>query len=633
MSGFRQDWERDGRTRFHWTSQAANVRLPLLVAGEGARLRLRYRRHFVEPTTVRLTVEGRTVASFEARADEKVAYRIVEVPLPRLEGRHPFVVSIEAPSAIDRPLGIALDWMEIDGARLGLLGATIFRFALAALLAYALPRLAGAPGWLASSHAAFLLALGAFGAQRNAIAFERTLSEGLGAYAATGLVAALIVSFSRSRRSLGVEQRDTVSGALVVVVLVAIAARLVILLHPQFYYPDVRVHSAFALLLARRGLIDFAGAFIENQFRWSLGLQQVGDHWYAFPYPPGFYWLASPLISALHYRPEVATSVLAAGINSLEALVVFALARTLGLSSTVALSSSAVVPLLPLFLARLSLAYFPALVGHAVDAVVIAFIAAHGRRLPARGPLLGLAGLLALCFFAYTQAVLNFAVLFALLIALELAADRSGATRRRAGGLIAAAVLGGLVAFAAFYARYVPSLEAMHDGRAVPEERILLDRLEREDRARAAAGEAVVPQEADPYTGQSLDLLRGVRKAGWRLYVFYGVFAPIVVWGIVRLGLSLSPPGARLIWAWGAAYLTLNLLSGGLPGPNLVRYNKDLELLAPLACLGLGALFARLSTSERVPSRATAAALGIVWAIWATGRAEEFLTRTFVVER
>ena len=108
---------------------------------------------------MRLTVEGRTVASFEARPDEKVAYRIVEVPLPRLEGRHPFVLSIEAPSAIDRPLGIALDWMEIEGAQLGLLGATIFRFALAALLAYALPRLAGAPGWLASSHSAFLIRL------------------------------------------------------------------------------------------------------------------------------------------------------------------------------------------------------------------------------------------------------------------------------------------------------------------------------------------------------------------------------------------------------------------------------------------------------------------------------------------
>src|SRR6185436_13098129 len=115
------------------------------------------------------------------------------------------------------------------------------------------------------------------------------------------------------------------SGALVILVLTALAIRLALLLHPRFYYPDVRIHSLFALGLARRGAADLGARFIENQYRLSLGLQQVGDHWYPFPYPPGFYLLATPLISWFGLRAEVAVSLLAAVANSLEALLVFAI--------------------------------------------------------------------------------------------------------------------------------------------------------------------------------------------------------------------------------------------------------------------------------------------------------------------
>ncbi len=635
VTGFRQDWERDGRTRFHWTSQAANVRLPLLFAGEGASLRLRFRRHFVEPTTVRLTVEGRRVASFEAQADPRVAYRVVDVPLPRLEGRHPFVLSIEAPSEIDRPLGIALDWMEIvpeAATRVSLQPAALLRFASAVLIAFLLPRLAGCPIWLALGHSVLLAVLGAVGAQRNVLAFERVLREGLPAYATVGFLAIATVTFLRSRKSLGLQGESGFSGALVAIVLVAMAVRLTVLLHPQFYYPDVRVHSAFALLLARRGLFDFASGFVESQFRLSLGLQQVGAHWYAFPYPPGFYLFASPLIAWFGYRPEVATSLLAAAVNSLEPIVVFLLARVLGLSAVAALSSSALMPLLPLFLRRLSLGYFPALFGHAWDTLAIAYVAWRGRSLASPRPVFALAGLLAACFLAYTQAVLNFGVFFGLLLGFELASGRGATTRRWAAALIGSCLLAGLFAFSAFYARYVPMLEAMRDGRAVPEERILRERFEREERARAAAQEATIPEEVDPYTGPSFELLRGVRKAGWRLFVFYAAFAPLVVVGWVLLARWLSPPAARLVSAWGLSYVLLNVLSGSLPGPNLLRYNKDLELLAPLACLALGTPFSRLAEGRR-PARLAAAVLAAVWVVWGASQATESLTRTFVVER
>ena len=52
-----------------------------------------------------------------------------------------------------------------------------------------------------------------------------------------------------------------VGGALVLIVLGALTLRLAMLLHPQFYYPDVRVHALFAWQLARRGLVGFLRHF------------------------------------------------------------------------------------------------------------------------------------------------------------------------------------------------------------------------------------------------------------------------------------------------------------------------------------------------------------------------------------
>jgi hypothetical protein len=73
----------------------------------------------------------------------------------------------------------------------------------------------------------------------------------------------------------------------------------------------------------------------------------------------------------------------------------------------------------------------------------------------------------------------------------------------------------------------------------------------------------------------------------------------------------------------------LNLASGGLPGPNLVRYNKDLEVVAPLFCLALASAGVWLATIARP--------LGLLYATaywwWAGTRAARYLTEKFVLER
>jgi len=223
-------------------------------------------------------------------------------------------------------------------------------------------------------------------------------------------------------------------------------------------------------------------------------------------------------------------------------------------------------------------------------------------------------------------------VLLPLFLAIQLAFDRSAEGRRRQLGLAAAGALGATLSLALFYGRYVPILLDMRRGVPMAEERVLLDKQEQQARQAALAGETPAPPEEDddPYTGPRADLLRGLRKAGWRLYVFYGLFAPVVVAGVLLAWRRTSrPDAARFVAAWALTYLLLNIASGGLPGPNLVRYNKDLEVVAPLCCLGLA------SAGAWLWSRTRAGALAYGAAFWVFGllRARGYFLEKLFLER
>jgi hypothetical protein len=347
------------------------------------------------------------------------------------------------------------------------------------------------------------------------------------------------------------------------------------------------VHALFAWQLARRGLVEFLRDFTANQYRYSLGLQFESGHWYAFPYPPAFYISTWPLTAWARVRPEVAVSLVAAVANSLEALVVFAIARRLRRSVAVSFAAAACLPLLPIFLVRLSLAYFPALVGHALDALVLWVLLARLREFDRARVIVGFAALLAAALLTYTQSILNFAVIIPLFLLVEIAFERSW---RRILGLAGASLLGVLLSLAVFYGRYVPIALDMLRGVPMPEEQILVEKQEREKASRAAVEEGAERTPEDPYAGPGIDPLRGLRKAAWRMWVFYGPFAFAVALGLALLFRTLEGAHLRFAITWTATYVVLNLLSGGLPGPNLVRYNKDHEIVAPLFCIALAVL-------------------------------------------
>jgi hypothetical protein len=628
VSGFREDWERDRRTRFHWTGRSSSLSLPIRVEGNGHLLRMRLRRHLIEPARVTLRTEGRLAMTLEVQADPRVAYRVVEVPLPPLDGRVPFLLTLDSASADPRPLGVALDWMEIErtspAARFVLLSSTRIAVLVAVVVAWLASRLGGASRRAAAAHGLGLLLAIAIGLWWDVIAAERILREGLGVYLGVALAAVLLARLAPTRRWLDVAG-PRVGGTLVLLALVALAVRLVILLHPEFYYPDVRVHGMFAWQIARRGLVAFLRDFTENQFRFSLGLQMENGNWYAFPYPPAFYMLCWPLVSLAKMRPEVAVSVLAAAVNSLETFLVFAIARRLQAKVPTAVGAAAAHVVLPLFLARLSLAYFPAMVGHAVDAIVILYVLSRLTALDRPRVIATLAGLIALALLTYTQSLLNLAVLLPLFLVVWLWRDRSPRTRRCAAGLVIAGGLGALLSLAIFYGRYVPVFIDMQRGVPMAEERILHEK----PRSPVPDEELAPEPPDDPYAGPSFDALRGMRKAAWRLYVFYGLFAPVVVAGLV-LVIRAQPPSERaFVSAWVLTYLALNFLSGSLPGPNLVRYNKDLEIVAPLFCLALASVGEWLWMRREWLAVIYAGAYGS----FGIARGVRYLTEKFVMER
>jgi hypothetical protein len=168
----------------------------------------------------------------------------------------------------------------------------------------------------------------------------------------------------------------------------------------------------------------------------------------------------------------------------------------------------------------------------------------------------------------------------------------------------------------------------MQKGVPMAEERILIEK-QQQAAAVAVAEEKAPPDDDDPYDGPRFEALRGVRKAAWRMWVFYGVFTFAIVAGIALAFRRQPPSPAAFVAAWAASYLVLNFLSGSLPGPNLVRYNKDLEIVAPLFCVAL----AFVGEALWVRSRALAFLFGGAYVLYGVARAATDLMSKFVLER
>jgi hypothetical protein len=592
LAGFREDFEMDGATYIHWTRRRAEITLPLLIPRGPIGIAYRFKRHIEAPAEIRVFAAGAAIDRFTAAGQDFAVRRAVlpENPAPGSALRFVFLSQSTDP----RPLGLALDWLQVvPPRRFGpvLPTAPAFAYLLALVTgAYVFPRLFGF-----STRAALGLSIAGAAALSVWIAFHKLAP--LHAVLQLGIrphvIALGAVLFYGWRRVVpeSAFAHPEARWALLAFYL-ATTARLLGLFHSEFYYPDVRTHSKFVSILWTGGLYGFLAHHIENQHRLLLGLQLVGDRWLAFPYPPLLYLTVYPF-SRIQLPVDDWMKIIPATLAGVEALIVFAMATRLSGSGRSAVAACILHASTPLLAFRLTVASYAALFGHFWDMLIGAYLLGRFGRMERPLVGLGLALLVAASVLSYAGSALVLGLtLPAFALAAALRPAESG-DRGRAARVAAWSLAGALLAIGTFYLQYVPELLPGLAGGG----------------SKATAGEPLLHARFTP--------LAALAMAWHRLVLFYGpLFGPLTLLALVlargRFPHRLAFP---LAFAVGFGYLGLNFLRAGLGPTHIFQFTKDDVLLLPLAAIVLGHLFARWSETGGW-RRPLARVLLIGWVVW-----------------
>ena len=556
----------------------------------------------MDPALLVVSVSGMVLGQRSVQAREDHPYEVLEFQIPEVSCGSNVSVLLEASVQNERPLGVAVDWVEIRGpagflasSETTLRGALLLGLTGLAFLASG----AGIPLAITVNGALALLLGSAFAA--SPVAAERMLRGGLVAFTLTLILGAMI---AKAVGVLALPARYRT--ALVAITLLTLLSRGAFL-HPQAFYPDYRVHAVVQQTLNRAGLSAFLDRLFEVQYERSLGLQQIDGNWYPFPYPPGAYVLTGGVGRLFGLDPLDAAMVTAVTFASLIPLLTLALGLWLGLGPVTGLLGALFASLQPLLVRRMALGYFPGIAGQFFDAgaamILLGALRRSGRPVVATA---WLTGVLVVAFLVYTQSIANFGLLIAGLLLIEL-------TRRSEGGRAAAlrVAMAGAVALivsaGAFYWRYLPVIENVRAHQPQPESRVL-DRLQQLREKPPVDTEIPEADDLnDPYAGSFLNPLRGLARLGSRLWRFDGPFVLLLATGGLLL-LRQSDRGTQnLILAWSGVAIWISVLAAGLPSPNGFQHLKDLEFVTPLASLAMGVGTVRL-WSRRRPGRPQLAA-------------------------
>jgi hypothetical protein len=553
VRGFRDRWERDGKdaaTIYRGSLDGARIEWPLEVAGR-ITARLRLARHGSAPAEMTLTANGRIVESWTQGPQ---GWRVREFDLGEIEG--PLRLQLRS-SSPEGELGIALDWVELLGARAWpreWAGLAALLLGLPVLLALGLGPRPGLIGGLV------LLAVAA-----TAVGLDRL--GGVLALDAAGvpalLVGGLVLALHRLLVWIGWLEREAVVPSIAALVC---AAALVAFSHPGCYYPDIDTHARMLAALRADPLLA-----IDPTRPWNrLGAQtrEIGGQRVGIPYSFGFHALAWPLAGWL--GDVAALRTLAVSCLAATLLLSAALARSSGLPRGPTLLAPLLLAALPVTASRLGLALWPTLLGQAAVLAVVVGLARCGVPGDRRGALALLAGL-ALAQAVYTGSLIV-AGSFVVALALVLLGARDGRAALRLVGLHALATIAVLVVM---YAGFASTLL----GQVLP-----------------GLGGGAAPDDA-------LAVVAG------RLPLFFGPFLLLLL--AAPLALRGSPARHVLL---AAALATLGMLAGRLVVPALFRDAKEVEFAAPIVAVAVAAAWAWLR--ERQAGLADLALLGsLIWGV------------------
>jgi len=558
-SGFTESEERPPLT-FRWTRRTATLDVPVTTSGGAATIRLRAARFLDQPATVRVFVSGRPAGAFTATPGGFRIHRLTADVPPG-----PLRLELLSASAGAEDLGVALDWVRVEGPAWRVAGWA--------------PRALVAAGVLAAM-------AGGFGAAGAALA-------GLGLAALVALFAAfdpfaaahasghLVVGAAALPAAVAVALRGMPGRRFVVLI---VLAGYVIkgggVFHPRYFYPDVRNFGRYVEALGEgEGTLAERGR--AAQVRTNTAYPRfVGGRPYAFPYSPLFFL---PFTALGHDRPRVEEALKHAALaaTTLEVVAVFVLARTVGGAGS-GIAAALLAAFLPPLFNRLLFAMFATIAGHLLDVAAIAAAARAVRAPTARAWRTTFAFTLA-ALLTYVSSLFNLTAFFAALAALE---------RRGAKLLIGIAAAAATVTVALLYIPFV-----------------LVFVREILPAALAGGGSAAA---ASP----------GAALA--RVPLFYGLAYPMLTAaGIVLVARRASPAGRNAVLAYAAALAVLVTLRAF--GAGLFKDLKEIEFAGPLVALGTGAVIEEIAGRGRAGKWAAAmVTVGLI--AFGLSRFREYLT-------
>ena len=580
VSGFEDDREVEDKVGWHWTTYDARVDLPFEADGGPLDLTLRYARMFGEEAVVEVGVAQARVGTFRARGGETRSTTLRTAPV-----QGPVAITIETDSHERRNRGLRMDHLAVDspsGPPLRLKGSAAARpvVGVALLIAGLLVLgssvgFSGAAGLVAAMVFAVRASTDLFGAWRQIYLVPQML-----------IISTLVLWGGRRwlERTQGVDPKA--ASRLCSAGLVVVLFRLVLLSHPDFYYPDLLTHARVVSAMRAEGpafFLDPAQA-LAAQGAWTKPVMGASS---SLPYAIMFHLPFAVMSAGLDLTTDQVETAIKAGsslISVLPVLVAAALAARLGLPPLGAM----VLCLIPTYTSRLSFALLPALFGHVFDLLALLAIARAIERdqlKSARSFLLVAMALLA-GHLAYTSSVVNEGLFVAIFAALGFVQGpkAAGLSLR----LLGAEAVAALLALALYYRHFLGDVAG------------LLARLTGLGLPVGAVAESVYPIESF-----------------WALlWERTSTFFPWPYVALATLGLVLGSREARqsrVVQAWGIGYLVLILLRAKIP--DVFRYGHETLFFTPLVAIFAGAGLTclwRLGKGSRLATGAAAFVL-VMW--------------------
>jgi hypothetical protein len=571
LTGFSESEERPP-VSFRWTGKKASIDIPLTGSStssdrvDGGKLTIRYARFLEGYARAQVYVSGRPATSFRARSGR---FRTHTVPLGFEE--EPIRVEIVTEDPDSTRLGIAIDWIRLEGARWKLPLANVSpRLLVAGVFVLSLLSGFGVLGALVAG-----LATGAaesvwfsFAPFGMAHVNSKVVIAGL---VLTGIVAA----FARNKpfaRWLGF------------IFLTGYMLKASGIFHPSYFYPDVRNHRRYTRFFAdAEGTIPERGVVAQIKVQTAYP-RRIGDKDYVFPYSPLFFVPFSWLPQERDLVEDALKHVcLAAG--AAEVVLVFWLGALL-FGGNVAAMAALLAAFLPPMYSRLFLAMYPTIAGHLLDVAAIAAAAALAARPESlrRLAIFGAAALVS--FLIYISSLFNlsaFAGAFALL------------NRRLTLRVLGVCVGAALVTIALLYSSFT-----------------------------AAFFREILPasMESDR-PGGGVSAASGLARSSGRLVLFYGYgFIALTLAGTALARRRCEPHAWRTFLAYGLSFVMLAVLRGVSSG--LFKDLKEILYVGPFIAVASGASLATLAERGRTGKIAVILIIGGLIAFWSGKFGEYF---------